>query len=239
MLRFWQRVLVVTMVMVAAAGTAANAQPPVARPQPPPPVPGAKTPAAQPKPAPPAQPPATASKPVPPAQPPATASKPVPPAPAPTTASKPAPPAQTPGAANAAQPATMSAPAGPDTAPTESILNAPVFPSAQFLTSYDADLGQRFYIYGSTRPFAEVVAYYRAKLKDKGELVFDAPATHMFEVGKFKETEVAFSPGVTITDYAWQGSPGYLNPKQGGSPAYFPTVIQIVPPPPALAGRPR
>jgi len=222
MLRFWQRVLVVTAVMVAAAGTAANAQPPVARPQPPPPVPGAKTPA-----------------PAPPAQPPTTDRKPAPAAPAPTTASKPAPPAQTPGAANAAQPATMSAPDGPDTAPPVSMLNAPVFPSALFLTSYDADLGQRFYLYGSTRPFAEVVAYYRTRLKDKGELVFDAPATHVFEVGKFKETEVAFSPGVTITDYAWQGSPGYLNPKHGGSPAYFPTVIQIVPPPPAPAGRPR
>jgi hypothetical protein len=117
------------------------------------------------------------------------------------------------------------------------MLNAPVFPSAQFLTSYDADLGQRFYLYGSMRPFEEVVAYYRTRLKDKGELVFDAPATHMFEVGKFKESEVAFSPGVTITDYAWQGSPGYLNPKHGGSPIYFPTVIQIVPPPPAPAGR--
>jgi len=133
----------------------------------------------------------------------------------------------------------MSAPGGPDTAPPASMLNAPVFPSALFLTSYDADLGQRFYLYGSTRPFAEVVAYYRTRLKDKGELVFDAPATHVFEVGKFKETEVAFPPGVTITDYAWQGSPGYLNPKHGGSPAYFPTVIQIVPPPPAPAGRPR
>ena len=116
-------------------------------------------------------------------------------------------------------------------------MNAPVFPSAQFLTSYDAELGQRFYLYGSTRPFAEVVTFYRTNLKEKGELVFDAPATHMFEVGKFKESEVAFSPGVTITDYTWQVSPGYLNPTRGASPAYFPTVIQIVLPPPALAGR--
>jgi hypothetical protein len=132
----------------------------------------------------------------------------------------------------------MSAPSGPDAAPPESMLNAPVIPLAQFLTSYDADLGQRYYLYGSTQPFAEVVAYYRTRLKDKGELVFDAPATHMFEVGKFKESEVAFPPGVTVTDYAWQGSPGYLNPRPGGSPAYFPTVIQIVPPP-APVGRSR
>jgi hypothetical protein len=117
-------------------------------------------------------------------------------------------------------------------------LNAPVFEPAQFLTSYDAELGQRFYLYGSTRPFAEVVTFYRTNLKEKGELVFDAPATHMFEVGKFKESEVAFPPSVTITDYAWQDSPGYLNPKPGGSPTHFPTVIQIVPPP-VLAGRSR
>ena len=131
----------------------------------------------------------------------------------------------------------MAAAAGPGTAPPESTLNVPVFPSAQFLTSYDADQGQRFYLYGSPRPFAELVTFYRTRLKDKGELVFDAPAIHMFEVGKFKENEVAFSPGVTITDYTWQGSPGYLNPTPGGSPAFFPTVIQIVLPPPALAGR--
>jgi hypothetical protein len=39
-----------------------------------------------------------------------------------------------------------------------------------------------------------VVSYYRTVLKDKGELVFDAPATHMFEVGRF-ESDVAFLPG--------------------------------------------
>ena len=220
MFRFWQRVLAAAIVVTAVA-TAANAQPPVARPQPPPPVPGAKTPATQ-------------SKPAPPAPPPTTATKPLPPAPPPTAATTPAPPAQTPGAAQTAQPAI---PAGRGGAPPESTLNAPIFPSAQFLTAYDAELGQRFYLYGSTRPFAELVTFYRTRLKDKGELVFDAPATHMFEVGKFKESEVAFSPGVTITDYAWQGSPGYLNPTPGGSPTYFPTVIQIVTPPPALAGR--
>jgi hypothetical protein len=43
-------------------------------------------------------------------------------------------------------------------------------------------MGQTYCIYGSTQAFAEVVTYYRTALKDRGELVFDAPATHMFEV---------------------------------------------------------
>ena len=78
--------------------------------------------------------------------------------------------------------------------------------------------------------FAEVVAYYRAVLKDKGELVFEAPATHMFEVGKFREEQVAFPPGVTVKDFAVNGLTGLPNPRHGASPATFPTVIQIVPP---------
>jgi hypothetical protein len=124
-----------------------------------------------------------------------------------------------------------------DTPPSPDQLNAPLFPAAQFLGSYDAGEGQRYYLYGCTQSFTELVQYYRTVLKDKGELVFDEPATHMFEVGRFKETEVAFPPSVTIKDYTWKDSPGYLNPKPGGVPAAFPTVIQIVTPPPALARR--
>jgi hypothetical protein len=40
---------------------------------------------------------------------------------------------------------------------------------------------------------------------------------------------MAFPPGVTIKDFQSQISPGYPNPKPGGLPARFPTVIQIVP----------
>ena len=79
---------------------------------------------------------------------------------------------------------------------------SPVLPNAQFLGSYDAGgAGQRFYLFGTVQRFAEVVSYYRTVLKQKGELVFEMPATHMFEVGKFREDEVAFPPGVTVKDY--------------------------------------
>ena len=66
-------------------------------------------------------------------------------------------------------------------------------------------------------------------LKDRGELVFDAPAVHMFDIGRFREETMAFPPGVTVKDYTWGGKGGYLNPIRGGQPARFPTIIQIVP----------
>jgi hypothetical protein len=116
-----------------------------------------------------------------------------------------------------------------DAAPTEATLGIPVYPGAQFLASYDAGRGQRFYIFGSSAPFVDLVMYYRTALKQKGERVFDVPATHAFDVGKFREQTMAFPPGVTIKDFQSEVSEGYPNPKAGGQPARFPTVIQIVP----------
>jgi hypothetical protein len=124
--------------------------------------------------------------------------------------------------------------------PTEAALGVPVLPNAQFMGSYDAGgAGQRFYLYGSVQTFADVVSYYRTVLKQKGELVFDIPATHMFEVGKFREDQVAFPPGVTVKDYTFGGAPGLANPKFGSTPVAFPTIIQIVPPAVAPPARPR
>ena len=80
------------------------------------------------------------------------------------------------------------------------------------------------------------MGYYRLILDERGNRVFDAPATHIFEVGRFREREMAFPPSVTIKDYTWDGSDGYLNP-EGGEPARFKTVIQLVPPPPGQTRR--
>jgi hypothetical protein len=143
-------------------------------------------------------------------------------APAPTTAQPPARP-------TTASPAGPAATAAQPGAPTEVMLGVPIFPSAQFLTSYDAGQGQRYYLFGSTSTFAELVAYYRNVLKQRGELVFEEPATHMFEVGRFREESMAFPPGVTVKDYTWGNLKGYLNPKRGVQPERFPTIIQIVP----------
>ncbi len=73
------------------------------------------------------------------------------------------------------------------------------------------------------------MTYYRTVLKQKGELVYDVPATHEFDVGKYREETMAFPPGVTIKDFQSDISQGYPNPKPGGQPARFPTIIQIVP----------
>jgi hypothetical protein len=116
--------------------------------------------------------------------------------------------------------------------PTEATLGVPVYPGAQFVASFDAGKGQRYYLYGTLVPFADIVNYYKAVLKQRGELVFDEPAMHLFEIGRFREETMAFPPGVTVKDYTWNGSSGYLNPKPGGTPARFPTIIQIVPAPP-------
>lgn len=150
-------------------------------------------------------------------------------APPPTTATAPAtaaPEQQT------APPSTRPAgPEAPAVAPTEAALGLPIYPESQFIASYNAGQGQRYYIFGTSASFAQVTAFYRGALKLKGDIVFDEPQTVMFEVGRYREETMAFPPGVTVKDYTWGDIGGYLNPKRGTQPERFPTVIQIVPSP--------
>ena len=159
-----------------------------------------------------------------------------PPAPQPTppTSSPAAPTPRPVTAAPATPPAsgTAQAPAQGGT-PTAESLGFPIYPTARFIASYDAGRGQRYYLFGATAPYADLVAFYRAQLKDKGDEVFDLPPTHMFQVGRFREETMAFPPGVTVKDWTWGGSQGYPNPKLGAEPARYPSVIMIVPVPPA------
>lgn len=138
--------------------------------------------------------------------------------------------AQAPAAAPAAQPSALDGLFPREAPPSEGTLGLPVYPNAVFLTSYDAGRGQRFYLYGALVSHAELVAYYRTLLKDRGTQVFDRPLTHVFEVGRYNDRTMAFPPGVTIKDYSASGG-GYLNPKPGADPERFPTVIQVVPAP--------
>lgn len=123
-------------------------------------------------------------------------------------------------------------PSGPQSAPTgeptEQSLGLPIYPGAQFIDSYDAGRGQRYYLYGATTDFAQVVAYYRTTLKQRGELVFEIPQIHMFEVGRFREETMVFPPGVTVKDYSPEG---YMSFK-AKTPVRFQTIIQFVPGPP-------
>jgi hypothetical protein len=142
-------------------------------------------------------------------------------APQPPPTAKPSPPpAPRPGASGATQIAD---------APNEQLLGVPIYRGAEFITSYDAGRNQRYYLFGTNASFAEVVSYYRTALKQRGELVYDEPPIHEFDVGRYKEETMAFPPGVTVKDYTWGGSQGYLNPKRGAEPARFKTIIQIVP----------
>jgi hypothetical protein len=155
-----------------------------------------------------------------------TTRRPAPPQPAPTGVPPPTTPAQP------AQPPAQPAPAAAATErPTEALLGAPIYPTAVFLRAYDAGRGQRYYVFGVVTPFAEMVNYYRSVLKDKGNLVFEVPPTHVFEIGRFREETMAFPPSVTVKDYSFNGSGGFPNPKPGATPERFPTIIQIVPAP--------
>jgi len=205
MVRLWNAASLAAVLVAAVAVGAADAQPPVARPQPPPPPPGAKTPV-KPGAAPaPAQAPATPRE----------------------AGTKPSPPA--------AVPASMPRPAAVDGPPTACQQGAPVMSGAQYLESYDAGMGQSFCLYGSAQTFTEVVLYYRTVLKDRGELVFDVPATHMFEVGRFKESEVAFPPGVTGEGLHLGRLARLHEPETRRDAGVLPTVIQNRP----AAARPR
>lgn len=149
------------------------------------------------------------------------------------------PPAGPPTTPTEQPPVTKPAPATPAPAPpadgrepTAASLGVPLYPSAQFITSYDAGRGQRYFLYGTTAPYADIVQFYKNTLKQRGEEVFAAPPVHQFDIGRFREETMAFPPSVTVKDYTWGGSAGYLNPKRGAQPQRFPTIIQIVPNPP-------
>ena len=145
--------------------------------------------------------------------------------PAPPPPAAPTPATQQP----AALPAAAAATPPSEAPPTEAMLGVPIFPNAQFIASYNAGRGQRYYIFGTAASFVDLVNYYRTTLKQRGELTYEVPATHEFDVGKFDEDRMAFPGGVVIKDFQSDVSPGYPNPKPGGQPARFPTIIQIVP----------
>lgn len=162
--------------------------------------------------------------------------------PAPARPTEPAPTTRPPAPAPA-QPAPTRPPSAPvvpppaaaPPAPTAQSLGLPIYPAAQYLATYDAGSGQKYVLFGTTAGFAEIVGYYKTQLKEGGELVFREPATHTWDVGRFREETMVFPPGVTVKDFTWGGSKGYPNPRLNGQPERFPTIIMLVPQPPAAA----
>jgi len=103
-----------------------------------------------------------------------------------------------------------------------------VFPGAEFLASFDAGKGQRYYLYGTNSSYATVVDYYKTQIKNSREL-FKAPAMWQFDLpGKFQDETMAYPPSVLVKDYTWNGFEGYLH-VVGTVEKRFKTVLQIVP----------
>jgi hypothetical protein len=144
-------------------------------------------------------------------------------APPPTTVSKaPTPPAVAPVVTSAAV----------ANRPSERDLGVPIYPAADYLDSYDAGRGQRYYLFGTNAAFADIVAYYKNTLHDNGHELFKTPAMQQFDLGKFRDDTMAYPPSVVVKDYTWaldgQRSDGYLA-VDGTRQKRYKTVIQIVP----------
>lgn len=141
---------------------------------------------------------------------------------APTAPSTPRtqPPAQPP----AAPPPAPVAPAAPDLPGTP-----PVYPTAEYLDAIDAGSGQRYYLYGTDAPYAEIVAYYRTVTKSGGREIYRTPGTYQFDLGRFNDDRMVYPPSVVVKDYAGGTPAGYLH-VSGTNEKRYRTIIQIVPP---------
>ena len=158
-----------------------------------------------------------------------------PPVPKPFPGSTTPPATQTPPKSEPAKPAAptqapSASPAPPTGAPTEAMLGVSPYPTAEYLESFDAGRGQRYFLFGTNAAYAEIVAYYRTVLKNGGRTITDTPAMQQWELGKFQDQTMAFPPSVTVKDYTWGGSTGYLF-VDGTKEKRYKTVIQIVPMP--------
>lgn len=113
-------------------------------------------------------------------------------------------------------------------APSAATLGAPLYPTSEFLESFDAGRGQRYYLFGTNAAFTEIVGYYKNVLKNGGRSIAEAPAMQQWELAKFLDQTMAFPPSITVKDYSWGGSLGYpfVN---GTQEKRFKTIIQIVP----------
>jgi hypothetical protein len=142
-------------------------------------------------------------------------------------AAKPADPQATPPAPGA-PPASTAARAA--ARPTEADLGVRVYQGADFIDSYDAGRGQRYFLFGTNDSYAEVVTFYKQQ-RGGGSELFKTPPMQKFELDvKFKEDTMAFPPSVVVKDYTWNNSEGYLV-IDGTRERRYKTVIQIVPAP--------
>jgi len=160
-----------------------------------------------------------------------------PPVPKPFPTSTPPPPKTEPAKTEPAKPATVppmpsaapqTAAAAPTGMPTEATLGAPIYPTAEFLESFDAGRGQRYYLFGTNAAYTEIVGYYKTIMKNGGRTILELPAMQQWDLAKFQEQTMAYPPSVVVKDYAASVSGGYLF-VDGTKEKRFKTVIPIVP----------
>jgi len=131
--------------------------------------------------------------------------------------------------AGATAPATPAA--QPAQAPVDGTLGTVMYPAAVFLETIDAGKGgQQYHLYGTDAPYLDIVNYFKTTLKQGGRTIFQAPAMHQFELGRFQEQTMAYPPSVVVKDYVWNGSEGYLH-VAGTTQKRYRTIIQVVPAP--------
>jgi hypothetical protein len=130
--------------------------------------------------------------------------------------------------ASSAPPSAAQLPPAPAGTPPE-LAGVPIYPSSEFLDSFDAGRGQRYYLFGTNAPYADIVLYYKNVLRNSSNReLFKQPAMQQFDLGRFQEETMAYPPSVVVKDYTWNGSSGYLF-VAGTSEKRFKTIIQIVP----------
>ena len=122
-------------------------------------------------------------------------------------------------------PAPPPAPVAPS---PQTLAGAPLYPAADFLDTYDAGRGQKYFIYGTNAPYLDIVNFYRQQLGGGGRELFRTPPMQQFDLGRFDEQTMAYPPSVVVKDYTWNGAPGYLF-VSGTTEKRYKTIIQIVP----------
>ena len=102
-------------------------------------------------------------------------------------------------------------------------------PGAQFIASYDAGRGQRYYIFGSPASFVDLVAYYRTVLKQKGRAGLRRARDPRVRRRQVPRRHDGVSAGRDDQGLPVGRVAGLSEPEAGRPARAVPDVIQIVP----------
>ena len=92
--------------------------------------------------------------------------------------------------------------------PTEGSLGVPIYPAAAVHHVLRRRARTALLPLWHHRRLRRDRAVLQDTLKQRGELVFEEPPVHQFDIGRFREETMAFPPSVTVKDYTWGGIGG-------------------------------